>query len=270
MAKVELRTPSRKTSAGAHATRGTRGAGGGWRSGGRRSPSARCLRPSPGPCRAAAGAACGEGWSRPCASDQGERGSSEPGLDAGMGLEVRPVDELRAAIEGDRAPGPEGQGAQNLRQNLRQPGHDRRRSAIRVRQQHLETAHALDQGSEIAPSEAAPEPDQVVRRACAAPSGATVPPHPSDRTDVDARRRRGGTRCCSRAGTSGPDASGHGAGGAGERPLGQVPPQVLLQALLGVDEPRRVSWQARGRAPSALRRPAICSGVQPALIHRVT
>ena len=73
---------------------------------------------------------------------------------------MRPVDELRAAVEGDRSPGPEGQGAQYLGQ----PGHDRRRSAVRVRRQHLEAAHALDQGSEVASSEPPPELDQVVRR----------------------------------------------------------------------------------------------------------
>ena len=149
---------------------------------------------------------------------QGEWGSSEPGLDAGAGLEVRPVDELGAAVEGDGAAGPEGQGAQHLGQ----PAHDRRRPAVRVRQKRYEAADALDQRGHVAPSEPTSEQQQI-----RLPMAELTPVCNVVGTEQDAVLRPE-LRHTGLAGTT---------WAALAALLGQMPPQALLHALLGVDEP---------------------------------
>jgi hypothetical protein len=87
----------------------------------------------------------------------GKRGSREAGLNAGMSLQVRPIDELRASVEGDRATGFEGQGTQDRHQL----GHDRPGPAVGRGQQDGEAADALNQRGQVVRAEPLPEQDQI-------------------------------------------------------------------------------------------------------------
>ena len=76
----------------------------------------------------------------------GQLRPAEPCLRANLSLQVRPVDEFGATIEGDRSAGMPGRGRQSLR-NLR---HDRLRALLLVLQHDQEVARALDHGGDMA------------------------------------------------------------------------------------------------------------------------
>ena len=84
-------------------------------------------------------------------------GIAEPGPCAGLGLQMRSVDELRSAVEGHGAARLRGQGAESSR-DLR---HDRLRPLLGVLQDDEEAAHTFDQRRDICGAEFLAEEDQV-------------------------------------------------------------------------------------------------------------